>query len=335
MKKRAVLFCIIFCLLCSGCAAERQTIVEHLENRESSFSVFSPNPEAEITELLTNRPALQVFLNHITISTGFLRSKLYVQYSDSEISESEVGIANDEKQLAEVLEEQLNRCTDAGAIVLCGQRDKEPDIAALRTDIEKSNYLATMGITAINCSFSSNNFTDDYIMEYQLEYMDSSEKVADARDKVRKKIDELAKEVLAEDDFTTVKNIHDYIINRTSYNEKDDDLMTNHTPFGVLFKQKGVCDGYTYTAKLLLDAAKIENYVVEGTAEGESHVWNMVKLGESYYHMDITWDDPIDVTGQNHLLYDYFLLDDSTMAEDHAWEKKSVPAAEKKYEKNT
>ena len=54
-----------------------------------------------------------------------------------------------------------------------------------------------------------------------------------------------------------------------------------------------VCQGYAETMKLFLDALGIENKLVYGTGGGISHVWNLLCLDGDWYHMDVTWDDPL------------------------------------------
>ena len=45
---------------------------------------------------------------------------------------------------------------------------------------------------------------------------------------------------------------------------------------------------------------------------------------EKWYHLDVTWDDPVpDV--KDRLRYEYFLVKDSVMAEDHNWNKNAYP----------
>ena len=40
-----------------------------------------------------------------------------------------------------------------------------------------------------------------------------------------------------------------------------------------------------------------------------------VKLNDEWYHLDLTWDDPITNTGTDMLLYDYFLIDTNQLLE--------------------
>lgn len=39
-----------------------------------------------------------------------------------------------------------------------------------------------------------------------------------------------------------------------------------------------------------------------------SHVWNLVYLNGAWFHLDLTWDDPVVNTNENLLLHNYFLI---------------------------
>ena len=81
--------------------------------------------------------------------------------------------------------------------------------------------------------------------------------------------------------------------------------------------------------KLLCDLSGVECEMIAGTADGENHAWNLVKLGDSWYHVDTTWDDPTPDNSKR-IIYHYLNVDDSFMAVDHKWDKKSYPKADKK-----
>ena len=105
-----------------------------------------------------------------------------------------------------------------------------------------------------------------------------------------------------------IKAFHDYIINKTKY---DSDRANNqsskydsNTAFGPLFQGMGICSGYSDAMALFLDKIGVENHRIAS----ESHVWNHVNLDGVWYHLDLTWDDPILSSGANRLDDTYFLI---------------------------
>ena len=56
--------------------------------------------------------------------------------------------------------------------------------------------------------------------------------------------------------------------------------------------------------ELFLEKMKIKSYKVSS----EQHVWNAVELDGKWYHLDLTWDDPITNTGEEILSHTYFMI---------------------------
>ena len=105
-----------------------------------------------------------------------------------------------------------------------------------------------------------------------------------------------------------IKAIHDYIINNTKYDKNRSDNKVNQyysdTAYGALIENYAICGGYSDSMKLFLDKLGIVNYKISS----ENHIWNLVNLNGSWYHLDLTWDDPVTNTGEDVLEYDYFLI---------------------------
>ena len=55
---------------------------------------------------------------------------------------------------------------------------------------------------------------------------------------------------------------------------------------------------------LFLDKINLDNYKISN----KEHTWNAVKIDNNWYHIDLTWDDPITNTNQNIIQYNYFLI---------------------------
>jgi len=123
--------------------------------------------------------------------------------------------------------------------------------------------------------------------------------------------------------------LHQYVVQNTAYdyvNYKNGTVpQDSSTAYGTLIKGKAVCQGYADTMKLLLNLAGIEASVITGTAGGENHAWNMVKIDGEYYHLDATWDDPVPDAGDK-VSYTYFNLSDKQISkEEHIWESDNYP----------
>lgn len=123
-----------------------------------------------------------------------------------------------------------------------------------------------------------------------------------------------------------VKIIHDYIAYNFRY---DVDFLSSNDmaqysrdshAYYALTNNKAICGGYASAFQRLTKYFGIESVVVKGFSDG-GHAWNKVKIGDTWLHVDVTFDDPI-VNGdpsKNMIRYDYFLKTDSEMAKTHSW----------------
>lgn len=97
---------------------------------------------------------------------------------------------------------------------------------------------------------------------------------------------------------------------------------------------RGVCQAYAEYGFIMLREAGFKAISISGTAGDVSHIWNMVKLQENWYHIDFTWNDPVSTgfhngdypeyskiqLGAGYIMNDYLLVSDSYMElHDHKW----------------
>jgi len=128
---------------------------------------------------------------------------------------------------------------------------------------------------------------------------------------INNKIEEIVKDKVKDitDKKEIIKIIHNYIINNTKYDsDKSDKNISNYLSniaYGPLLEGYGLCGGYTDSMAIFLDYFDIPNYKVIS----ENHIWNAVYIDNSWYHLDLTWDDPVMSDGSNVLEYNFFLID--------------------------
>jgi hypothetical protein len=165
------------------------------------------------------------------------------------------------------------------------------------------------------------------------EFTIKDEKIKKAYDKAKDILSKIIKPEMSE--FEKELAINDYIVNNVRYDidyfygKIDED---SSTPYGALIKGKGLCGGYAYSTKLLLNLAGVECWIIEGTAKNDyfegPHGWNIVKIDGKYYHLDTTWQDPVDFSNpeRNQPNYGYFNISDSEIEKSHTWNKEDYVA---------
>lgn len=142
----------------------------------------------------------------------------------------------------------------------------------------------------------------------------------ESRDQINRKIAGLFNDTKAINDLETrpekIQGINNYLKEKLEYAYKADgtpeDSYWAHSILGLLLNNKGVCECYSKSFKLLMDYYSLETISVYGKTfkTGEAHAWNYVKLDDAWYGMDVTWND----STKSDL---YYLCNKSKMDEDH------------------
>ncbi len=125
--------------------------------------------------------------------------------------------------------------------------------------------------------------------------------------------------------------LHDYLIKTSRYNP--DEVTNNiypapqHMAYEIIFAGEGICEAYAEAMNILLNRVGIKSIILGGSvgdvgdqANWAGHAWNYVKVGNAYYHLDATWNDPTP-DNPNTLVHEYFNVTDSFMARDHEWKE--------------
>lgn len=139
--------------------------------------------------------------------------------------------------------------------------------------------------------------------------------------------------------YEKVKAVHNWLVRNVKYDYYRYQLgnipAVSHTAKGALLKKVAVCDGYAHAFQTIMKKLKISCKFVVGKSGGVGHAWNMVKVGGKWYHVDVTFDDPI-INGSNANAtpyYSYFMKSSSVMKKSHTWKKSKYPnCTSKKYD---
>lgn len=88
-------------------------------------------------------------------------------------------------------------------------------------------------------------------------------------------------------DLEKIVYVHDYLCQQYEY----DTTYSNYDAYSFFSTGKGVCQAYTAVFSGIMKALDIE--VSTASSDSMKHIWNVVKLNGKWYHVDVTWDDPV------------------------------------------
>lgn len=150
------------------------------------------------------------------------------------------------------------------------------------------------------------------------------QKIEDAKESVRRKLS------LGATDEEKIVRAAEYLVRGTVY-EIDNRFHQNAA--AALCNGRAQCSGIAKAFKLLMDALGVYCIVVSGEAADEKgnfspHAWNIVKLGDRCYHVDVTFMLGANPDKAGQMIHMYLFYDDAMCARNHVWDKNRLPVCD-------
>lgn len=181
------------------------------------------------------------------------------------------------------------------------------------------NRNAYIKATITKISYTTESSTNTKIKKYTITPEYQTNKKQDKY--VNNEIDKIFKSIITNNMLTyeKIKAVNDYIVKHFSY---DTDIK-HFSDYDLLYYKKSVCSGYAMLTYKMLHKLNIPVLIVTGTANNQSHAWNLVNLNGNWYHLDTTWNDPIPDRKEK-VSYDYFMLTDTKIKSTHLIDKELI-----------
>ena len=139
----------------------------------------------------------------------------------------------------------------------------------------------------MDSGYSYKYIENDICVQIILKFNETSENF----DESKRLFEEKANTIIEEankfsSDYEKEQYVYMAIINCTEY---DDSASVHQSPYSALVNGKSVCAGYARAFQYIMLKLGIPTYYCAGMTEG--HAWNIVKLENGYYNVDLTWAD--------------------------------------------
>lgn len=108
-----------------------------------------------------------------------------------------------------------------------------------------------------------------------------------------------------------IMRVNDYICAHYAYDDNDDGIVCN-SPELMFEHGDGLCQAYMLAAGAAFDKLGIPN--VPATSRPMNHTWNLVLVDDDWYHVDTTWNDPLD-NSPLCARHTYFMMSDEAAEE--------------------
>lgn len=236
------------------------------------------------------------------------------------------------KDIEKIIQEATGKRQNTIVIKYKGSTDKLLDVLSgyVSKAIENDEYL-NYSFRSVNMSYKA--YGTDITITLKFTYYETAAEMKYVDQQVSAILSEIIKPEM--NNHEKVKAVHDYLVLNLGY----DTTLISNSPYTALTKGITACNGYAMLAYKMLEKLGFEVRLISGTASSQvykiqNHAWNLVKLDGHWYHLDVTWDDPVpDEAGR--IFYDYYLLTDKEISKSHSWKQGGINGEEKPYPSST
>lgn len=140
--------------------------------------------------------------------------------------------------------------------------------------------------------YVSHSDSTDILFTYNFTYFTSADQEAE----LTAAVDELVEEFAFTAQTTErekIDAIYDWLCANVDYDhDHPDDYNLKFSAYAAMIDKTAVCEGYAVLFYRLAEEVGLDARVITGKAthSGENHGWNIVRLDDSYYYLDSTWD---------------------------------------------
>lgn len=92
-------------------------------------------------------------------------------------------------------------------------------------------------------------------------------------------------------EFDKVMTVHDYMVLNYQYDTVGLENANPNFDTSIMVTKTGVCQAYALAFKHVMNSIGIDCLFV--ASDSMQHAWNLVKVDGKWYHIDLTWDDPV------------------------------------------
>jgi len=157
--------------------------------------------------------------------------------------------------------------------------------------------------------------TNNVVKEVTLSFNETINYLDEAKSQFNNRVSEIIREAGAYESILDKERVvHNKLIDLVEY---DTNAKLDQTSYSALVLGRSVCAGYAKAFQYVMTKLGVPTYYVVGYSETD-HAWNIVKLGDTYLNVDVTWDD------QARYKYTFYNKKDNEFSDKHTRKDESL-----------
>lgn len=193
-----------------------------------------------------------------------------------------------------------------------------PDTNVTPESLEKSVkfvYYDHPELFWLDNSFTYKYDTNNIVKEVTLEFNETINYLDEAKNNFNNRVSEIISEASNYDNVLDQERfVHNKLLEMVEY---DTNAKLDQTAYSSIVLGRSVCAGYAKAFQYIMTKLGVPTYYVIGFSETD-HAWNIVKLGDTFVNVDVTWDD------QAKYKYSFYNKKDSEFSDNHTRKDESL-----------
>lgn len=328
MKKYLALILAVVILLCSSGCKNTNTVLK-LDNGLSQYidgrteSEYNPIPISKQLDLLLTK--YTGGLQEVNKNPDDINKNIPDDEKDGIINNSKnLIIADNVSEVTDILKDAFAKTEEVVNIKTKDLKLDSNDFSNIIfediADSEMIDYMGTRSFSLSDIQDPINSSIIIYRVEftYEMPVNQVKKMKIEAKKEVKNVVKNLHLDGLT--DYQKVVKIRKYLCDTVTYPSKEPYKEPTYTAYGALIDGSAVCDGYARATEALFEECGVKGMYIWGPVIDNRglHAWNLVKLDNKWYQMDITWDDALSSDT-------YFLVTDAFMKSSRSWDYSKYP----------
>jgi len=185
--------------------------------------------------------------------------------------------------MGEYLESAIDSFTNKLVLLVNNSALDEDGVGELALSTYEEDPLIAVNVPKTTVKMYSGDGSQR-LFEIYFSYNDDTDSLHEKKSELGQRVSEIAEQVRTDSTASTLLDLSNYLAAASIYDER----LEKSSAYDVLFGEESDSYGFALALKAICNQLDVDCEVVYGYLNQADHWWNIVRIEDDYYHIDIT-----------------------------------------------